>query len=76
MYVIRLLDGSEIQESKGDVFDLNPATGVVTVSRVDGFEETTTHYSPSAWQSVVHRVERSVVPASPWPMVGQQTFTL
>ncbi|MBS4729744.1 hypothetical protein MSM1_15795 [Mycobacterium sp. SM1] len=76
MYVIRLLDGSEIQESKGDVFDLNPATGVVTVSRVDGFEETTTHYSPSAWQSVVHRVERSVVPASPWPMVGPQTFTL
>ncbi|MDI3315799.1 MAG: hypothetical protein QJR12_16460 [Mycobacterium sp.] len=76
MYVIRLLDGAEIHETKGDVFDLNPATGVVTISRVDGFEETTTHYSPSAWQSVTHRVERSVVPASPWPMVTPQTFTL
>lgn len=47
-YVIRLHDGAEIHESKGDVFDLNAASGVVTVSRVDGFEQTATHYSPIA----------------------------
>jgi hypothetical protein len=25
--------------------------------RIDGFEEVTTHYSPSAWASVTQRVE-------------------
>ncbi len=69
--MIRLHDGTEIHESKGDVIELNPATGVVTVSRVDGLAQTTTHYSPRAWQTVTHRHERSVVPASPWPLVGQ-----
>jgi hypothetical protein len=31
------------------------------VHRVDGFEEVTTHYSPSAWSSVTHRVKGHVV---------------
>ncbi|MCV7076790.1 MULTISPECIES: hypothetical protein [Mycobacterium] len=54
MFVIRLVDGEEI---KGDCDDLtiNQETGVLTVCTVDGFEETTTHYSPSAWRSVTHR---------------------
>jgi hypothetical protein len=29
---------------------------VVSVSRVEGFEEVTTHYSPSAWEVVTQRV--------------------
>ena len=28
---------------------------MLTVCTVDGFEETTTHYSPAAWLSVTHR---------------------
>ena len=35
----------------------NHDTGVITVSRVEGFEEVTTHYSPSAWEMVTHRVK-------------------
>jgi hypothetical protein len=30
---------------------------VLSVLRVDGFEEVTTHYSPSAWASVTDRVK-------------------
>ncbi|KQH75259.1 MULTISPECIES: hypothetical protein [Mycobacterium] len=54
MFVIRMTDGEEI---KGDVENLtfNEETGVLTVCTVDGFEETTTHYSPAAWLSVTHR---------------------
>lgn len=54
MFVIRLIDGEEV---KGDCEDLsiNHDTGVLTVCTVDGFEETTTHYSPAAWRSVTHR---------------------
>lgn len=54
MFVIRMTDGEEI---KGDVENLsfNQETGVLTVCTVDGFEETTTHYSPAAWLSVTHR---------------------
>lgn len=54
MFVIRMTDGEEI---KGDVENLtfNQETGVLTVCTVDGFEETTTHYSPAAWRSVTHR---------------------
>lgn len=55
MFVIRLADGEEVQASDGDELTINQETGVLTVTRVDGFEETTTHYSPSAWQSVTHR---------------------
>lgn len=53
MFVIRLADGEEVH-GECDELTINPATGVLTVCRVDGFEETTTHYSPSAWRSVTH----------------------
>ncbi|MGH3968543.1 MAG: hypothetical protein ACRDTV_10635 [Mycobacterium sp.] len=56
MFTIRLLDGEEVHASDGDKLSINHDTGVVSVSRVDGFEEVTTHYSPSAWGSVTHRV--------------------
>ncbi|MCV6985888.1 hypothetical protein H7H78_10730 [Mycobacterium shinjukuense] len=54
MFVIKLNDGEEV---KGDCDELsiNQTTGVVTVCRVDGFEEITTHYSPAAWRWVTHR---------------------
>jgi hypothetical protein len=55
MFVIRLSNGEEIAAADGDELTINQETGVLTVSRVDGFEETTVHYSPSAWQSVTHR---------------------
>lgn len=55
MFVIRLFNGEEIQASEGDELEINAHTGVLSVSRVDGFEEITTHYSPSAWASVTHR---------------------
>jgi hypothetical protein len=55
LFVIRLLDGEEVH------------TGVLSVTRIDGFEEVTTHYSPSAWASVTHRVKEHVVRR---PLVG------
>jgi hypothetical protein len=41
----------------GDHLSINHDTGVITISRVDGFEEVTTCYSPSAWEMVTHRVK-------------------
>lgn len=61
MFVIRLLNGEEILATEGDNLTINPDSGVLTVSRVEGFDEVTTHYSPTAWQSVKHRVKRRVV---------------
>jgi hypothetical protein len=55
MFVIRLADGEEVQGGEGDEFTINRDTGVLSVSRVDGFEEITTHYSPSAWLMVTDR---------------------
>ena len=55
MFLIRLASGEEVQGSDGDELEINQETGVLSVSRVDGFEEITTHYSPSAWLSVTHR---------------------
>ena len=55
MFVIRLRDGEEVQANDGDELEINQETGVLSVHRVDGFEEITTHYSPSAWMSVTHR---------------------
>ncbi|GAB3024123.1 hypothetical protein [Mycobacterium bourgelatii] len=54
MFVIKLADGDEI---KGDHEELsiNEQTGVLTVRRLDGFDETITHYSPSSWRSVTQR---------------------
>jgi hypothetical protein len=57
VFVIRLLDGEEIRGSENDELTLNENTGVLSVHRVDGFEEVTTHYSPSAWAWVTHRVK-------------------
>ncbi len=57
MFVIKLLDGEEVHGSDRDKMSINQDTGVLTVTRVDGFEEFTTHYSPSAWSSVTHRVK-------------------
>ncbi|ORV14016.1 hypothetical protein [Mycobacterium celatum] len=61
MFIIRLLDGEEVHASDGDKLTINQDTGVVSISRVDGFEEVTTHYSPSAWGSVTHRVKEVAV---------------
>jgi hypothetical protein len=57
VFVIRLLDGEEIRGSENDELIVNEDTGVLSVHRVDGFEEVTTHYSPSAWASVTHRIK-------------------
>lgn len=57
MFVIRLLDGEEIRGSEHDELTVNENTGVLSVDRVDGFEEVTTHCSPSAWAWVTHRVK-------------------
>ena len=70
MFIIELLNGQEIAEIKGDTLEINPNTGVVTVSRVDGNEASTTHYSPATWSQVKQRIQRSVVPASPNPMLA------
>ncbi len=61
MFVIRLLDGEEVHALDGDKLIVNEGTGVLTVHRIDGFEEVTTYYSPSAWASVTHRVKEPVV---------------
>jgi hypothetical protein len=57
VFVIRLLDGEEVHGAENDELSVNEQTGVLTILRVDGFEEVTTHYSPSAWASVTHRVK-------------------
>jgi len=49
MFVIELLNGEEVTEVKGDTLGINPHTGVVIVSRVDGNEASATLYSPAAW---------------------------
>ena len=61
MFIIRLLDGEEVHALDGDELTINQETGVLSVSRIDGFEEVTTHYSPSAWASVTHRIKEAVV---------------
>ncbi|MGO8963336.1 hypothetical protein [Mycobacterium sp.] len=50
-----------------DKLTVNEQSGVLTVHRIDGFEEVTTHYSPSAWASVTRRVKEAVVKR---PLVG------
>ena len=61
MFIIRLLNGEEVHAAEGDKLAINQETGVLTVSRIDGFEEVTTHYSPSAWSSVTHRIKEPVM---------------
>lgn len=74
MFIIRLSNGEEVHANEGDELEINQQTGVLSVSRVDGFEEITTHYSPSAWLSVTHRkkgagVRPSLVPFARWPTI-------
>jgi hypothetical protein len=57
VFTIRLLDGEEVSGTDADKLSINEETGIVSISRIDGFEEVTTHYSPSAWGSVTHRVK-------------------
>jgi hypothetical protein len=57
MFMIRLANGREVHETDGDQLFANHDTGVVTISRVDGFEEVTTLYSPTAWEMVTYRVK-------------------
>lgn len=57
VFVIRLHNGEEIRGSENDELAVNENTGVLSVHRVDGFEEVTTHYSPSTWASVTQRVK-------------------
>jgi hypothetical protein len=61
VFIIRLLNGREVHETEGDHLSINHDTGVITISRVDGFEEVTTCYSPSAWEMVTHRVKDVVI---------------
>ena len=61
VFVIRLQNGEEVHGAENDALAVNEQTGVLTVTRVDGFEEVTTHYSPSAWSSVTERVKGHVV---------------
>jgi hypothetical protein len=61
VFVIRLVNGEEVHGAENDTLAVNEQTGVITVSRIDGFEEVTTHYSPSAWASVTHRVKEPVM---------------
>jgi hypothetical protein len=57
VFIIRLLNGQEVRATDGDEISINHDTGVVTVTRVEGFEKVTTHYSPSAWAMVTHHVK-------------------
>jgi hypothetical protein len=61
VFVIRLLDGEEVHAADGDELKINEQTGVLSVHRIDGFEEVTMHYSPAAWASVTHRKKEPVV---------------
>jgi len=57
MFVIRLINGREVHATEGDHLSINHDTGVITVSRVEGFEEVTTHYWPAAWEMLTQRVK-------------------
>jgi hypothetical protein len=49
------MNGETSQACEGAELAIKQETGVFAVSPVDGFEEITTRYSPSAWQSVTQR---------------------
>ena len=57
MFVIHLLNGEEVHGLDSDKLTVNEGTGVLTVHRIDGFEEVTTLYSPTAWEMVTYRVK-------------------
>ena len=55
MFALPRMNGDEVQACEGAELAINHETGVFAASRVDGFEEITTCYSPSTWQSVTQR---------------------
>jgi hypothetical protein len=57
MFTIRPANGREVHETAGGRLPVNHDTGAATISRVDGFEEVTTLYSPTAWEMVTYRVK-------------------
>jgi hypothetical protein len=57
MFTTRPANGREVHETDGGRLPVNHDTGVATISRVDGFEEVTTLYSPTAWEMVTYRVK-------------------
>jgi hypothetical protein len=61
VFVIRLRDGEEVHSAEGDELKINEQTGVLSIHRIDGFEDVTMHYSPSAWASVIHRKKEPVL---------------
>jgi hypothetical protein len=48
MFALPPMNGDEVQACEGAELAINHETGVFAASRVDGFEEITTCYSPSA----------------------------
>jgi len=69
VFVTRLLNGEEVHAAGDDTLTVNENSGVLSVHRIDGFEEVTTHYSPSARASVTLRVKEPVVRQ---PLVGSK----
>ena len=59
MFVIRMLDGEEIHVTGSDRLVIADS-GVLTVHRSERHGDVTTHYSPTAWRSVTHRVKRGI----------------
>jgi hypothetical protein len=57
LFTVRLINGEEVHAREGDELSVNDDTGVISISRAEGFEEVTTYYSPSVWESVTHRVK-------------------
>ena len=58
MYVIRMLDGEEIHVNDATEVTIGPKNGVLTIQRAERHGDVLTHYSPTAWRSVTHRVKR------------------
>lgn len=61
MFVIRMVNGEEIHGAGDEKLTINPDTGVLSVTRTDRHGESTTHYSPTAWRSVTHRVNGTAI---------------
>lgn len=64
MFVISTQDGEEIQAADDDLVMISPGTGVLTIQRVEGSEQVTTHYSATAWRSVTHRAKKTAMHSS------------
>ena len=42
LFTIRLVNGDEVHAAEGDELSVNDDTGVISVSRLEGFEQVTT----------------------------------